>query len=508
MTDELIFAPEEEGAEEASLEYYKILIVDDEPEIHKVTQLALTGFQFEGHKLQIISANSAKEAEIALKKNPDIAVIFLDVVMETDNAGLLLVDIIRDVLDIKQARIILRTGQPGQAPEQEVIVKYDINDYKSKTELTSQKLFTLMYSSLRSYRDIILLERSKRGLRQVIEASKGIFDKRAFNAFIAGALYQLTHLLNLDDAFVVAHDIGVFRISDAESNIYEVYNQYGIKTKIQNSNLSPSVRKVFNDAIRYQSNIYTNEYIALYCHTHLFITVFFVTPRGELSGIDKDLINLFGENVTVGLERIQLEDEVKRNQKEMVYRMGEIVETRSRETGYHVKRVALFCETLAKLAGLSSKDVETIKLASPLHDIGKISTPDSILNKPGKLTSDEWLIMQMHAVRGGEMLAGSDSYILQAASLIASTHHEKWDGSGYPEGKAGDDIPLFGRITGLADVFDALSNNRCYKNAWPPNEVIDYIQNEKGKHFDPYLVDLLLGNIELFNEILNTYKDH
>jgi response regulator RpfG family c-di-GMP phosphodiesterase len=389
MSDELLFAAEAvESGDNKPVEYYKVLIVDDEPEIHKVTKLALTGFTFEGCQLEIINATSAKEAKSELESHPDVAVILLDVVMETDDAGLLLVDVIRSQLGIKHARIILRTGQPGQAPEQDVIVKYDINDYKSKTELTSQKLFTLMHSSLRSYRDIISLERSKCGLRQVIEASKGIFDKRAFDTFIAGALYQLTHLLHLDDAFVMAHDIGVFKFTKAGAEVYEAYDRYGVRSKVKISSLPPDVREVLDESIKYQTNIYSNEHIALYCRTQFFVTVFFITPSGELSSIDKELINIFGENITIGLENIHLEDEVKRNQKEMVYRMGEIVETRSKETGFHVKRVALFSEALAALSGLPLKDIETIKLASPLHDIVKISTPDSIINKPGKLTAD------------------------------------------------------------------------------------------------------------------------
>jgi len=507
MSDELLFAAEVEEEETGPLEFYKILIVDDEPEIHKVTQLALTGFTFEGCKLHIINANSAKEAEEELKSNPDIAIILLDVVMETDDAGLMLVDVIRSQLGIKHARIILRTGQPGQAPEQDVIVKYDINDYKSKTELTSQKLFTLMHSSLRSYRDILSLERSKSGLRQVIEASKGIFDKRAFDTFIAGALYQLTHLLHLDDAFVMAHDIGVFKFSKAKTDIYEAYDRYGVRSKIKVSSLPDDIREVLEESIKYETNIYSNHHIALYCRTQFFVTVFFITPRGDLSSIDKELINIFGENITIGLENIHLEDEVKRNQKEMVYRLGEIVETRSKETGFHVKRVALYSEALASLYGLPLKDTETIKLASPLHDIGKISTPDSILNKPGKLTPDEWEIMKQHAARGGEMLSGSDSFILQAASVIASTHHEKWDGSGYPDGTEGEEIPIFGRITALADVFDALAHKRCYKEAWPMEKILELLEQEKGKQFEPRLVDLLVNNLELFEKIRTSYQD-
>jgi len=153
---------------------------------------------------------------------------------------------------------------------------------------------------------------------------------------------------------------------------------------------------------------------------------------------------------------------------------------------------------------------ELIKRASPLHDIGKVGIPDAILHKPGKLTPEEWEIMKTHAQLGQDMLSGSDLALFplfQIGATIAGNHHEKWNGSGYPRGLKGEDIPLEGRIVALADVFDALGSDRCYKQAWPLDQVLALIKEEKGEHFDPLLVDLMLANLEKFLDIREQYKD-
>lgn len=172
-----------------------------------------------------------------------------------------------------------------------------------------------------------------------------------------------------------------------------------------------------------------------------------------------------------------------------------------------MKRVALYCEQFARLLGLPDERQELLKRASPLHDIGKIGIPDAVLHKPGKLDADEWAIMKTHSQIGYDMLSGSDIELFRVAAQIALNHHEKWDGSGYPQGLTGLDIPLEGRITALVDVFDALGSDRCYKRAWPLDKILALIQEEKGRHFDPELVDLMLANLDGFLAIRDTYRD-
>ncbi|MDF1875328.1 response regulator [Sulfurimonas sp. SAG-AH-194-I05] len=200
--------------------------------------------------------------------------------------------------------------------------------------------------------------------------------------------------------------------------------------------------------------------------------------------------------------------EVIDTQKEVVYTMGAIGETRSKETGNHVKRVANYSYILAKLAGVSEANAQLLKLASPMHDIGKVGIPDNILNKPGKLTPDEFEIMKEHAYLGYEMLKSSSRDILKTSAIVAYEHHERWDGKGYPRAIEGENIHIFGRITAICDVFDALGSTRCYKKAWPLEKILHLFQKEKAKQFDPNLITLFLANLDKFLKIQSQFKDN
>ena len=202
-----------------------------------------------------------------------------------------------------------------------------------------------------------------------------------------------------------------------------------------------------------------------------------------------------------------LNDEITSTQKEVVYTMGTIAESRSKETGNHVKRVAAYSELLGLKYGLDKDEAKLLRLASPMHDIGKVAIPDNILNKPGRHTSEEFEIMKTHAQLGYEMLKHSDRQILKTAAIVAYQHHEKYDGSGYPNGLQGEDIHIYGRITALADVFDALGSDRVYKKAWEDEKIFELLNEQKGKHFDPKLVELFFANIEEIYTIREQYKE-
>ena len=204
---------------------------------------------------------------------------------------------------------------------------------------------------------------------------------------------------------------------------------------------------------------------------------------------------------------VAIHKELEYTQKEVIYKMGEVGETRSKETGFHVKRVAEYSKLLARLAGLSKESVELLYAASPMHDIGKVGIPDSVLLKPGKLNEQEWEIMKKHSEMGYNILKDSKRSILKAAAIVAYRHHEKWDGSGYPNGISGKDIHIFGRITAIVDVFDALGSDREYKKAWELERILELLREERGKHFDPKLVDLFLGNLDKFLKIRDRYTD-
>lgn len=209
-----------------------------------------------------------------------------------------------------------------------------------------------------------------------------------------------------------------------------------------------------------------------------------------------------------------LENEVAKATQKLIDRehetlmlLGKTAEYRDPETAAHVQRVAHYSRMLARLKGLSEHQQDIILYASPFHDIGKVSTPDAVLLKPGKLTDEEYEIMKQHAYAGYELLRNATSDYLKAGSIIALTHHEKFDGTGYPKGLKGTMIPLMGRIVAVVDVFDALTSSRPYKKAWPLEDAFAFLQDQAGKHFDPELVELFVGAKKEVLEIFHRYQE-
>ncbi len=198
-------------------------------------------------------------------------------------------------------------------------------------------------------------------------------------------------------------------------------------------------------------------------------------------------------------ELVSANEKLKRGNEEVIKRLGRAAEYRDNETGFHVLRMSHFSMKLGEAIGMSEEDCRTLLLASPMHDLGKIGIPDSILLKPARLTDEERVIMETHAAIGGEILSGGTEDLITMAEVIALTHQEKWDGSGYPNGLKGKDIPLVGRITAICDVFDALTSERPYKKAWTIEETIEHMKKESGKHFDPELIPLF---IDILPEVL------
>jgi len=207
------------------------------------------------------------------------------------------------------------------------------------------------------------------------------------------------------------------------------------------------------------------------------------------------------------LESAMLYKEIEDTQKEIIFTMAEVGESRSKETGNHVKRVAEYSKLLALKSGMREEEAEKLKQASPLHDIGKVGIPDSILNKPGLLTPEEWTMMKTHVDIGYALLKESRREVLKAAAIVVYEHHERWDGSGYPRGLKGEDIHIYGRITALADVFDALGSDRCYKKAWEDEKIFALLKEERGRHFDPALVDLFFEHLEAFLAVRSQYAE-
>jgi len=280
------------------------------------------------------------------------------------------------------------------------------------------------------------------------------------------------------------------------SKIYNVINQ----NKIYSSEIEKKI-------VELSTNFINHTYFTILLL--ILVIIIFIIVLGykvyKNVGLSVDEIET---KVQEGLEEIKnLNHEIEKTQKEVVFTMGAIGESRSKETGNHVKRVAEYSKLLALYYGLNEKEAEMLKQASPMHDIGKVAIPDAVLNKPGRFDESEREIMNTHAALGYEMLKHSNRPLLKMAAVVANEHHEKWDGSGYPRGLSGENIHIYGRITALADVFDALGSHRVYKKAWDDERIFNLFKEERGKHFDPKLVDIFFEHLDEFLKIRETFKD-
>ncbi|GAC07163.1 response regulator [Paraglaciecola chathamensis] len=249
------------------------------------------------------------------------------------------------------------------------------------------------------------------------------------------------------------------------------------------------------------------------------IPVMFVTALSddvdEAKGFDVGAVDYITKPVSPAVVKARVRthlslvqaDELRRTRLQVIQRLGRASEYKDNETGTHILRMSHYSKIMALALGLSENAADNLLHAAPMHDIGKIGIPDSIMLKPGKLTDEEFAIMQKHPEIGAEILGESDSDLIELAKIVSLTHHEKWDGSGYPNGLKGEEIPLEGRIVAIADVFDALTSKRPYKEAWPVEKAVDLIQSQSGKHFDPNIVTLFQSCLPSILEIKERWQD-
>jgi response regulator RpfG family c-di-GMP phosphodiesterase len=510
--EDLLFLDDDDSGCNAPSEpaAWKLLIVDDEAEVHNVTRLVLGGFHYRGRGLEFLSAYTGQEAKDMLAAHPDIAVILLDVVMEENDTGLKLVKYIREDLENRFVRIILRTGQPGQAPEERVIVEYDINDYKEKTELTAQKLLTTIVSALRTSSDIATIEANRLGLEKIIEASENIFELQSMEKFSTGVLSQLISILELNKNAIVCQASGFAAVNDkghfsilAATGEYQPFVRKNVEDVVP-----PAVYAHFQQAVKNRTSLFFDgkRYIGYFRSQNDSESVIYLEGAKELTELDLQLVEIFFANVSIAFDNLHLNKEVEDTQREIVLTLGETIEWRSQETGNHVRRVAEYIYILARKHGLSEAEATLLRLAAPMHDVGKLGIPDVILNKPGPLTPNEMTVIRTHPTIGHEILKSSHRELLKAAAIISLQHHERYDGSGYPSGLAGEGIHIYGRLSAVADVFDALMSDRIYRPAWPLEQVIEHFKTERGRHFDPALTGILLDSLDDFLKVRELYQ--
>ncbi|WP_348945555.1 HD domain-containing phosphohydrolase [Chitinibacter sp. FCG-7] len=490
--------PESTSTVNEILPPWKVVVIDDERDIFEVTRLSLSRVKVDGRPLELLYADSARSGYELLSMHPDVAVAFIDVVMESPEAGLELVERIRSEMKNHSLRIILRTGQANQHPEEVVIQEYDINDYKAKTELTNIKLKTCIYAAIRSYRDIVTIRNTQHGMEKVIASSQAVLRSRTLHQFGSAVLQQLLDLLNIQssEVYLVSQSVDLYG-----DKVNHVLAATGENISVQDDLSTPVLPDHVRELVNYvnaggDNHLPGAAFLARFQVGESSSNVLYASLNQPLDALQTKLLQMFASNVALIFESLYTKENIQETQKELLLVIGDAIEQRSKETGMHVRRVALMCELLAQKLGMSAEFCETIRYASPLHDIGKIGIPEHILHKHGKLDAAEWAIMQTHAELGYQLLKKTKRVIAKMGAIIAREHHEKWDGSGYPRGLAGEQIAIEARIMAIVDVIDALGSRRAYKEPWDDAAIIALVRSERGRHFDPTLVDLALSHYD------------
>lgn len=491
---------------------WKILVVDTDNFVHVMIKEVLKDFKFEDKPLSIFSAYSGPEALKILSKNKDIALVILDLYIGGKAAGLKFTRYIREVIENSAVRIVLMTSLENGRLEKDAILNYDINGYEEKNELLSKKLHTVVISSLRAYRDIMYINNNRKAMEQIAASSSRLFETNSITNFLSTSFYNLNAIINSCQETSDLPINGLAAIKDFNGDSFRVVVGYGRYENCVGKLLTDSISKMDYYMVKKVcmtgNLIITNDkYVSCYESSSGIKGIIFIEPMGSIDYMDVEILDIFHKNITAAFEILCINKEIEETQKEILYILGEVMEARSDETGNHAKRVSKYSQILAEKYGLSKRDVMLITLAAPIHDVGKVGIPDSILLKPGKLTPEEFEIVKTHTTIGYNLLKNSNRDVLKSAAIIAHEHHERYDGKGYPRGLKGEEIHIFGRIVGVADVFDALGSPRVYKKPWVMNDILSYFKEERGKHFDPILVDILFDNLDEFIEIKEKYDD-
>lgn len=482
---------------------WKVLIVDDEIDIRTLTRISLRDFTFANQSLEFFEASSAREAMTLLQQHSDIALALIDVVMETDDAGLKLVEYIRDELKNSMIRLVIRTGQPGLAPERYVIDHYDIDDYKDKTELTAARLYTTVRSALKAFRDLQTIDANRRGLQRILQATPSLYQlgHSPLSDFFSGILTQMIGLCRLSYSSHIASIEGaVMTLDNNEPKIQAATAQF-VKSERFHEIHQQCVSAILSDDPI--STLRNNSQVLPLIISNQPVGYIYIEPTEVLSDLDQDLIHIFARQCSHALENHELHRNIISSFESAIDMLAEIAEYKDKATGGHVNRLDCYTRAIAIAMGVNEEEAVRYGKASRLHDVGKVGIPDSILSKPGKLTFDEFEIIKKHAALGANILNHDKAFEL--AKQVALGHHEFWDGSGYPQGIESKELPLAVRIVSVADVFDALVSWRPYKQPWTIQNAREAIQQGAGSQFDPAVVGAFLTILDngKFDEVIN-----
>lgn len=328
--------------------------------------------------------------------------------------------------------------------------------------------------------------------------------------FASGVLTQLASTISLDDDSLMARASGLAAARhDGQLTIIAATGRFETaQGKPLNAVDDATAIQCVEQAVKEKRNIFTQgAFVGYYRTGSGSENVIYLHGANPIRESDQNLIEIFSSNISAAFDNMDLNQVITETQKELLFTLGDVVETRSPETANHVRRVAEYSHLLALKAGMSREDADRFKMASPMHDVGKIGIPDSVLLKPGPLNEEDFELIKTHTRIGHAILKGSPRPVMQMAATVALQHHERWDGTGYPDGLKGEAIDLVGRITMIADIFDALGCDRVYKKAWLTSDILNYLEENKGTMLDPTLVDLFMKHLDEILAIKERFPD-
>jgi len=484
MSNQFMFADEtSQQTTKLPTEYWKILIVDDEPEVHAVTKLALNDFNFLGRGLKFYSAFSGEEAKRLIDEHPDAAILLLDVVMETDDAGLQVARYIREEADNHFTRIILRTGQPGQAPERTVIVNYDINDYKSKTELTAQKLFTAVMSSLRSYRDIMSIDQSRHGLEKIIAASANLYALQPMNSFVDGLVQQLSWVIG-------GAKQTLYATSNEDGSSYKVLAAHGEDSGVcvgqtLRSVIPSKALAELEHVIANHGSYYGDDFVLLYCRSHCLShgSVLFIGGLSRaLTADDHHVLQLFSENVQLAQDNVVcLEDS-----DQFLARLADqlMLHHASHFNGI-LEQSSEVRLAYAVAQKTSAEDAETTALAWSLFAQAR-----PLLNCASDAAAAVETTCQQRVARSLRALGHGEHEATQNAHRALIERLERWDGLGLPEGKRGSDIAISTQVLLLTEqLLD------WWESGISDSDIAVRLKDERGRYYSPKFLDVVIKSL-------------
>lgn len=491
---------------------WKLLIVDDEACVYDSLKSALEASPFEGRRFECHGSFSVGKAKKVLEQDADFAVIVIDLDIDGPESAPSLISYIRETLENRCSRIILHCKQKASFCKPRLFAQYDINDFKENTRNDEELLPISIYSAIRSYKDLACLNSSRESLlftrtklEEIIHASTQLFNARTLDEFTRLLLQQLSLLLVSEKDVDSIGALGLAVTGNARDGWNTVLGVGDIKGSIvQNS----GPYRYFKMAYEQQRSFFMDDcFVGFFKAKHDNAMLVYLEGCQPADEKTASLLNIFSVNVSSALENIFLEKEISETQEDLLFRLGGFIETRSKETGNHVKRLAKLSYVLALQLGLKEEEAQLIRKASALHDLGKVVIPDSVLKKPGKLTAEEYDLIKRHSEFGYKVLNNSPRPLLKAAAVIAHQHHERYDGKGYPQGLEGEEIHFYARIVAVIDVFDALMHNRYYKDAWDFSKVMETMEDLRGQHFDPVIYDAFVKILPKALDIVAKHND-